>query len=188
MALIRPFNSALPDGYVFLCLCVWMANDPIFLPCSLHLYTTLSRCYYTCIKHRHDSLAASVFFIMLAWIFVDNHQFLSQNRPRPLQLCSLCSVIRIPDYAAVVFLALTKVTVCDWMRVISLLSPAGGACSLTSCSPLRLQPQIMGHCVRLREVESPQGCWVYYAGWQLPYQQKHKRESVLQNVWWKQVC
>lgn len=50
------------------------------------------------------------------------------------------------------------------MHVISLLLPVGVAHSLTLCTRLRLQAQIMGHCVRLREVEYPQGCWVY-CGW-----------------------
>ena len=48
-------------------------------------------------------------------------------------------------------------------RVICLLSPVGVAYSLTLCTRLRLQPQIMGHCVRPHEVEYPQGCWVDYA-------------------------
>lgn len=44
--------------------------------------------------------------------------------------------------------------------------PVGVANSLTLCTCLRLQLQIMGHCVRQHEVEYPQGCWVYYAGLQ----------------------
>lgn len=52
------------------------------------------------------------------------------------------------------------------LRVIRLPSPVEGACPLTLCSGLRLQPQIMGHCVRLQEVEYPSGCSLYHAEYQ----------------------
>lgn len=72
----------------------------------------------------------------------------------------LCRFVIILHYAAVVT-DQSSCTAC--VRVIRLRSPVEGACPLTLGSGLRLQPQIMGHCVRLQEVESPQGCSLYHA-------------------------
>lgn len=61
----------------------------------------------------------------------------------------------------------------DWLRCTHMISPlflpllpVGVAYPLTLCARLGLHPQIMGHCVRLHEVEYPQGCRVYCTGWQ----------------------
>lgn len=158
---IWQFNSATLDEnlFIFLMLCALkvLAGGPDFASVSasfsLHLYSSSP----PILLH---ALPATPIWPVCVW---NVHILTSLLRPGlaipPLWSSLLFRFIMILCYAAVVY----DQRSCTSLRVIRLPSPVEGVCPLTLCSGLRLQPQIMGHCVRLQEVEYPQGCSLYHA-------------------------
>lgn len=159
------YGNLIPQRWMKICLyfsCFahskcWLGGGPDFASvsasCSLYLYSSSP----PILLH---ALPATPIWPVCVW---NVHILTSLLRPGlaipPLWSSLLSRFIMILCYAAVVY----DQRSCTSLRVIRLPSPVEGVCPLTLCSGLRLQPQIMGHCVRLQEVEYPQGCSLYHA-------------------------
>lgn len=122
VALFWPFNSATLDGYTFLFMRYALLNFPFvdsiwshfpqMLSAPVHqLWSSLPHNLVVCkiyIFHVAIIPLALCFYPCRLEFFINNYQFHTQNRRYPLQPCSVCRVITILHYAAVVFLRWPK--------------------------------------------------------------------------------